>query len=90
MKFKFTETTVSAGVLPQAFSESGEKKVEASTEKVEARINMSADVAGKGLCPECQKPMERSHANGIPVMTCDVHRIAIPIQDDAPTESTHG
>jgi hypothetical protein len=90
MKLKFTETAVSAGVLPQAFSGAGEKKVEASAEKVEARINMSAEVAGAGLCPECQKPMERSHANGIAVLTCDLHRIAIPMPDSAPTESTHG
>jgi hypothetical protein len=51
---------------------------------------MSAEVAGAGLCPECQQPMERSHANGIAVLTCDLHRIAIPVPDSAPTESTHG
>lgn len=92
MKLKFTETAVSAGVMPEAFAKSGEKKVEAAvdSEKVEARINMSAEVAGMGLCPECQKPMERSHANGIPVLTCDLHRIAIPIQDGAPSGATHG
>jgi hypothetical protein len=90
MKLKFNETAVSATVIPQAFAESGVKKVEAAAEPVEARINMSAEVAGAGLCPECQKPMERSHANGIAVLTCDLHRIAIPVPDGAPTESTHG
>lgn len=94
MKLKFKETAVSAGVVPQVFAEAGVKKeqekVEASAEQVEARINMSAEVAGAGLCPECQKPMERSHANGIAVLTCDLHRIAIPVADEAPTESTHG
>lgn len=92
MKFKFTETAVSAGVMPEAFTSAGEKKVEASSEgeKVEARINMSAEVAGAGLCPECQKPMERSHANGIAVLTCDLHRIAIPIADEKPMGATHG
>lgn len=88
MKLKFN--TVSAGVMPEAFVNAGEKKIEASAEKVEARINMSAEVAGAGLCPECGKPMERSHANGIPVLTCDVHRIAIPSPDDASREATHG
>lgn len=58
-----------------------QKKVEASTAKVVARIDMSADVAGAGLCPECRKPMERSHANGFPILVCDEHRIAIPIPD---------
>jgi hypothetical protein len=92
MKLKFTETAVSAGVMPEAFAKAGEKKVEAAveSEKVEARINMSAEVAGAGLCPECQKPMERSHANGIPVLTCDVHRIAIPIADEKQMGATHG
>lgn len=58
-----------------------QKKVEASSAKVVARIDMSADVAGAGLCPECRKPMERSHANGFPILVCDEHRIAIPIPD---------
>jgi hypothetical protein len=58
-----------------------QQKLNASASKVEARIDMSADVAGAGLCPECRRPMERSHANGIPVLTCDEHRIAIPIPD---------
>lgn len=57
------------------------KKVQAAASKVQARIDMSADVAGAGLCPECHKPMERSHANGFPILTCDEHRIAIPIPD---------
>lgn len=58
-----------------------QKKVEVSSAKVHARIDMSDDVVGNGLCPECRKPMERSHANGFPVLTCDTHRIAIPIPD---------
>ncbi len=90
MKLKFNETTIVAGAVPQAFASASEKKVEAAAEKTEARINMSAEVAGAGLCPECHKPMERSNANGIAVLTCDVHRIAIPVPDAAPTESTHG
>lgn len=89
MKLKFSETTVSAGVMPEAFVTAGEKAKE-STEKVEARINMSAEVAGAGLCPECQKPMERSHANGIAILTCDAHRIAIPMEDDVSNGATHG
>jgi hypothetical protein len=57
-------------------------KVTASAEKeVTARIDMSAEVAGAGLCPECRKPMEASTANGIPVLICREHRIAIPTAD---------
>jgi hypothetical protein len=74
-----------AGFFPQAFLNASATKTEAkkdTKDAVTARIDMSADVAGAGLCPECRKPMERSHANGIPVMTCDAHRIAIPIPDE--------
>lgn len=80
--------------LPQAFVEASatvseiKAKVEATVSEastVTARIDMSAEVAGAGLCPECRQPMEASHANGIPVLICKEHRIAIPTAD-APTE----
>jgi hypothetical protein len=77
-----------AAYIPAAFRDAAATKTEAKTKleakstKTEARIDMSADVAGAGLCPECRKPMERSNANGIPVLTCDEHRIAIPIADE--------
>jgi len=74
--------------IPAAFitanatvSDASKKVQAAAAKKVEGRIDMSADVAGAGLCPECHRPMERSHANGFPVLTCDEHRIAIPIPD---------
>lgn len=76
-----------AGLFPQAFTQAGTSPQTKETSKaVTARIDMSADVAGAGLCPECRKPMERSHANGIPVLTCDAHRIAIPIPDEVKSE----
>jgi hypothetical protein len=53
--------------------------------KTRARVDMSADVAGAGLCPECRKPMDRAFANGIPVLRCMDCRIAIP-EPDAPAE----
>ena len=49
--------------------------------EVNARINMSADVAGAGLCPECRKPMEKAFASGIPVYRCTADRIALPVPD---------
>ena len=76
--------------LPQAFvnasatASEARSKVEAKAEpkKVTARIDMSAEVAGAGLCPECKGTMQRSMANGIPVLICEQHRIAIPIADE--------
>jgi hypothetical protein len=89
-------------IMPQAFVKATATKTEAKlrsdvkvvakteTAEIKARIDMSADVAGAGLCPECRKPMELSHANGIPVMVCDTHRIAIPVPDQqAPGEVTN-
>lgn len=75
--------------LPKAFieasatkSEADAKRVQASAvKKVTARIDMSAEVAGAGLCPECRQPMTASHANGIPVLVCEEHRIALPVPD---------
>lgn len=55
-------------------------KLEAKTKAI-ARIDMSAEVAGAGLCPECGRPMEHSNANGIPVLICEEHRIALPAPD---------
>lgn len=66
--------------MPKAWLQAGVKKVEASA-KVVARIDMSAEVAGAGLCPECKKPMERSFANGIDCFVCHPDRIAIPTAD---------
>ncbi len=76
--------------LPKAFVEAAatvsekKQKIEAKAvkkEEVTARIDMSDKVAGLGFCPECKKPMVRTNANGIPVLSCNEHRIAIPIKD---------
>lgn len=53
----------------------------AKATKVEARIDMSAEVAGAGLCPDCRKPMEPMVAAGIDTMTCMGCRISLPTQD---------
>jgi len=74
--------------LPKAFIEAcstvSEKKIQVQATaptKTVARIDMSAEVAGAGLCPECRTPMEAASANGIPVLICKSHRIAIPTPD---------
>ncbi len=54
---------------------------EAAKAKVLARIDMSAEVAGLGLCPECKQPMVKSMANGHEVWACHSDRIAIPTPD---------
>jgi hypothetical protein len=78
--------------FPKAYLEASSTKSEAVAKKIgaaaattqkklTARIDMSAEVAGKGLCPECRQPMTASHANGIPVLVCEDHRIALPVAD---------
>lgn len=56
------------------------KELTASTE-VKARIDMSEDVAGKGLCPECGKPMQVMLANNIKCLCCMEDRIVLPMKD---------
>lgn len=66
--------------MPQAWITAGTKK------EVSARIDMSAEVAGKGLCPECKKPMVPGIVNGHESLVCHEDRIAIPIPDAATEE----
>lgn len=67
--------------LPKAWIQAGAPK-----EKVTARIDMSAEVAGKGLCPECRGQMVSAYANGHKVLVCDEDRIVIPVVDDEQAE----
>jgi hypothetical protein len=75
-------------VYPKAFLDAAvttntqtKANIQPGQRQVTARIDMSAEVAGAGLCPECRTPMEAAHANGIPVLICRNHRIAIPTAD---------
>ena len=46
-----------------------------------ARIDMSEEVAGKGLCPECREPMQRVLISGnLPVLCCMDDRIVLPMK----------
>jgi hypothetical protein len=65
--------------LPRAWLVAGSEKTET---KVSARVDMSADVAGKGLCPECRNPMEVVMAGGNKVWACVADRISLPMPDD--------
>ncbi len=52
-----------------------------TAKKIESRIDMSADVAGKGKCPECRQPMEVVSVSGSPMWTCQKDRITLPVPD---------
>lgn len=73
--------------IPQAYISAG-AKAEITTktdvlgsQKVEARINMSAEVAGAGLCPDCGQPMETIMAGPVETQTCMPCRISLPLPD---------
>ncbi len=73
----YDKKETSEAKVPKAWT-----KLEAKTRtKVEARIDMSAEVAGAGLCPDCRKPMDRAWTNGIDCYVCHADRIAIPVPD---------
>ena len=77
--------------IPKAWLSAGAKKTETSeATKVHARIDMSLEVAGAGLCPECRKPMDTVFANGIECYVCHPDRIAIPVPDVIPATSPPG
>lgn len=62
--------------LPKEWTES--KEVRATGKKLTARINMSEEIVGKGLCPECGQPMKPVIANGIDCLCCFTDRIVLP------------
>jgi len=79
--------------IPKAFMDAPATKTEARKKQeaiqqvqakleVKARVDMSAEVAGAGLCPDCREPMIPSHANGHPVLSCTACRIVIPTKDE--------
>ena len=63
--------------LPKAWITAGTK-----AEKVESRIDMSADVAGMGKCPECKTPMQVVTSGKGKVWACVADRISLPLPDD--------
>lgn len=67
--------------LPEGWLEQP-KEVKANKKEITARINMSADVAGKGLCPECGKPMQMVVANGVQCLCCMDDRIVLPMPNE--------
>lgn len=66
-----------AQTLPKAWLDAGTKKTQ-----VNARVDMSEEVAGAGLCPVTKKPMVRMFANGHPVLVSMDARVVLPVKDD--------
>lgn len=55
-------------------------KTPVKAKKITARVDMSDDVAGKGLCPVCKHPMKQMIANNQPVLCCMADRVVLPIK----------
>lgn len=47
-----------------------------------AKLDMSAEVAGRGFCPECKGQMQIVSVAGSPSWACTRDRISLPIPDD--------
>lgn len=74
--------------MPGSWSNSTES-TKANT-PVSARVDMSADVAGKGLCPVCKQPMEEGFADGQPVRFCREDLVTLPLSNEELKERGHG
>jgi hypothetical protein len=53
--------------------------IAASVPKVTAKLDMSENVAGKGLCPECKAPMQTVYMGDDLVLACAKDRIVLPM-----------
>jgi hypothetical protein len=76
--------------MPAAWAPAPTKTDVRGSTQVTARIDMSAEVAGAGLCPDCHKPMEAITAGPVDTMTCMNCRISIPTADEPVVEATAG
>lgn len=78
-------------VMPKSWtqltaSKATRKTQTASTVKVQHRnpvyaMDMSEDVAGRGLCPVTKQPMVPMFANGHPVLVGMESKIVLPVKD---------
>lgn len=57
------------------------QNIMAGTE-VQAGLDMSAEVAGSGFCPECRSKMTIAQVGGSPSWVCRADRISLPLPDD--------
>ena len=69
--------------MPKAWQAGLDKaKLLAKSKKLTAKIDMSEEVVGAGLCPECKQPMKEVIVNGMPALCCMEHRIVLPKKND--------
>lgn len=68
--------------LPKAWTDDNKyvrpSPVTACKSQVKAKIDMSEEVVGRGLCPECKQPMKPCIVNGFPALFCLEDRIVLP------------
>jgi hypothetical protein len=76
-KYPSAWTLVAKGEVPAKAPDENQTQ-----KKIEARINMSAEVVGAGKCPECQKPMQIVKAGGSRMWICVDHRITLPLPNN--------
>lgn len=77
--------------MPAAWAPAQSKTDVRGSKQVTARINMSAEVAGAGLCPDCQKPMQLVTAGPVETLTCMDCRISLPTADEPePAQASAG
>lgn len=81
MMARFEAEAKKEGKGPEVKQELKKAAVEASTE-VDAKLNMSAEHAGSGNCPDCSKPMTIAMAGSAPSWGCAACRISLPLPDD--------
>jgi uncharacterized protein with PIN domain len=70
--------------IPQAFLGAATVVASKAAPKktvLEAKLDMSAEVAGEGVCPACNSPMERVFLEKGEVYTCIPCRVVLPIKD---------
>ena len=69
--------------MPEGWDNNSSKVSKIVSKKVVTAggTDMSPEVAGKGLCPACKKPMQKMFANNEPVLCCLEDRIVLPIKD---------
>jgi hypothetical protein len=53
-----------------------------SSTELRAKLDMSAEVAGRGLCPDCKQPMKFAIIAGNPSWACETDRISLPLPDN--------
>jgi len=79
---KFEAEAKKEGKGDEAKKDVREAALMASGSKLTAKLDMSAEVAGKGMCPDCKRPMIVAMIGNVPSWSCEHDRISLPLPDD--------